>query len=138
MTTTITLTFRWPMGHRILGLPGSGEKCRNIHGHNWTADVEFPVHNHTAGDLEFGAVKAAVNTWLDAVLDHGFAVAHDDPFRDYLVAEDLKHVTLAGPPTTEALAAYIAGTVENLVGRRPCRVHLVEGYRNAATWIADE
>lgn len=131
MSTTITLTFRWPMGHRILGLPGSGAKCRNVHGHNWIADVELP---NDAGELEFGAVKGAVGGWITDELDHGFAVHDADDFIDYLREHGLKHIALTEPPTTEAIASLIAGKTHELLGVRPARVHVMEGYRNAATW----
>lgn len=133
-STTITLTFRWPMGHRILGLTGGGAKCRNIHGHNWTAEVELPNDD---GALEFGAVKEAVGDWITTRLDHGFAVASNDPFLDYLRAEDMKRYVLPHAPTTEVIAAALAHEVHHLVGVLPVRVHLVEGYRNAATWRAE-
>lgn len=130
-STTITLTFRWPMGHRILGLTGSGSKCRNVHGHNWTADVELPNDD---GELEFGDVKARVGGWITELWDHGFILASGDPFREYLLAEDLKHYIIDQPPTTEAIAAELAQQVEHMFGVRPRSVHVVEGYRNAATW----
>jgi 6-pyruvoyltetrahydropterin/6-carboxytetrahydropterin synthase len=130
-STSITLSFRWPMGHRILGLTGGGAKCRNIHGHNWVADVELP---NDTGALEFGAVKAAIGDWIDAELDHGFALHADDDFLDYLREHDLKHIALSCPPTTEAITALIADKTYELVGVRPVRVHVMEGYRNAATW----
>jgi 6-pyruvoyltetrahydropterin/6-carboxytetrahydropterin synthase len=131
MNTTITLTFRWPMGHRILGLTGGGAKCRNIHGHNWIADVELP---NNKGALEFGAVKAAIGGWIDDALDHGFAIHDTDEFLHYLREHNLKHITLDQPPTTEAITALIATKAYELLGVRPVRVHVMEGYRNAATW----
>jgi hypothetical protein len=131
---TITLSFRWPMGHRILGLTGGGAKCRNIHGHNWIADVELPNDD---GALEFGEVKAAIGAWIKSDLDHGFLVHEDDEFVDYLAVNNLKHVATAKPPTTEVLAELIAETAELLTGVRPRRVHVVEGWRNAATWLGE-
>lgn len=131
MSTTITLTFRWAMGHRILGLTGSGAKCRNIHGHNWIADVELP---NDQGMLEFGAVKAVIGAWIDSRLDHGFLIDVDDEFVDYLVVNHLKHHTLDGPPTTENLAAMLAAMVREELGILPASVRVQEGYRNAATW----
>jgi 6-pyruvoyltetrahydropterin/6-carboxytetrahydropterin synthase len=131
MTVSITLSFRWPMGHRILGLEGAGAKCRNVHGHNWQADIELPNDD---GALEFGAVKAAIGDWIDAYLDHGFMCALDDPFKSYLMDEGLKFRAIPGPPTTEAIATDLAEMTERLVGVRPLRVHVLEGWRNAATW----
>lgn len=134
MSVSITLTFRWPMGHRILGLDGPGAKCRNIHGHNWTADITWP---NTDGALEFGAVKQTMDAWIGEHLDHGFAAAYNDPFLGYLRSESMKHIALSGPPTTERIAALIADSAHAATGVRPARVHVQEGYRNAATWEVD-
>lgn len=131
MATTITLTFRWPMGHRILGLTGAGAKCQNVHGHNWLADIEIPNDD---GGLEFGWVKAQMNGWIDAHLDHGFLVGEDDPFGEDLVRLGSKRFVVPGQPTTEALARLLAEVAEERTGRTPARVHVLEGYRNAATW----
>lgn len=131
MSITVTLTFRWPMGHRILDLPGDGSKCTNIHGHNWIADVELPNDD---GALEFGEVKAKIGDWIAAVLDHGFLVHATDPFREYLQSNGLKHLAVPKPPTTEVVAALVAEHAERLTGVRPFRVHVMEGYRNAASW----
>lgn len=131
MTVTVSLTFSWPMGHRILDLPGDGAKCTNVHGHNWTAVVELPNDD---GALEFGEVKAKLGDWIDQTLDHGFMVHDQDPFMHYLVAEGLKHYVVPKPPTTEVLARVISQQAEALTGVRPFRVHVQEGPRNAATW----
>lgn len=131
--TTITLTFRFPMGHRILGLDGAGAKCANIHGHNWSADIELP-NSDPYQPLEFGWVKQRLDNWIDTHLDHGFMVAEDDPFRLYLEDQKLKHYTVGCPPTTECLAQTLADACETRVGRTPLCVHVLEGYRNAATW----
>jgi len=134
MSISVTLSFRWPMGHRILGLEGEGSKCRNIHGHNWTADVELPNDD---GELEFGEVKRALGDWIEGVLDHGFLVEDSDPFRAYLMEHELKHYTIVGPPTTEAVCELLAHQCHRLLHVSPLKVHVLEGYRNAATWYQD-
>lgn len=131
MSVSITLSFNWPMGHRILGLDGAGAKCRNVHGHNWVAEIELP---NDSGKLEFGAVKSAVGEWIETYLDHGFILDLADPFTEYLSAEDMKFWSLDGPPTTEAIAKLLSDKTEELVGVKPLRVYVREGFRNAATW----
>lgn len=131
MTVTVSLTFRWPMGHRILDLPGEGIKCTNIHGHNWVAEVELPNDD---GALEFGEVKAKIGAWINTALDHGFMVHDTDPFLTYLVENKLKFFAVPKPPTTEVVAKVLAEQAQALTGVRPFRVHVMEGYRNAATW----
>jgi 6-pyruvoyl-tetrahydropterin synthase len=130
-STSITLTFRWPMGHRILGLDGLGAKCANIHGHNWEAEVELP---NDEGNLEFGAVKALIGGFIENTWDHGFMCEITDPFKDYLLAEGLKFSALNEPPTTEAIGKRLAEIITRLVDVQPLSVHIREGWRNAATW----
>lgn len=135
MSVSITLTFRWPMGHRILGLAGDGAKCENVHGHNWQADIEIPNDDRA---LEFGAVKAAIGAHIEGVLDHGFMVGINDPFLEDLVRLGSKHVVVMGQPDTETVAEYLAEVAHLACDRQPLRVHVLEGYRNAATWTRDE
>lgn len=130
MSASVILSFRWPMGHRILGLEGA-EKCANVHGHNWQADVELPNDD---GSLEFGHVKAAIGGWIETHWDHGMLIEASDPFREWLRANSSKHSILAVPPTTEAIAREVAGVAVALLGVTPTRVVVVEGWRNAATW----
>jgi 6-pyruvoyltetrahydropterin/6-carboxytetrahydropterin synthase len=131
MSISCELTFRWPMGHRILGYEGAGEKCRNIHGHNWTAEVSLA---NDSGKLEFGYVKERLGSWIDQHWDHSFAVAADDPFLEYLRLNDLKHHELRHPPTTENLAAHLAVVAGELFPALINYVHIQEGFNNGATW----
>lgn len=131
MSVSITLTFRWAMGHRILGLVGPGSKCANVHGHNWTAEVELANDD---GRLEFGAVKANIQEWIDKNWDHGFIADDADPFVSTLLGMRSRVYTLPTPPTTEAIATELAVVVGAILGVSPVSVHLTEGYRNAATW----
>lgn len=130
---TIGLFFTWPMGHRILGLEGAGAKCENIHGHNWTATIEF---NNDDGALEFGAVKSVIDTWIDHHLDHGFMCAEDDPFLTYLQDNGLKYAIVpeGGKPTTESIATLFAQACMVLLDVTPTYVCIAEGPRNHATW----
>ncbi|UXE04470.1 PreQ0 pathway QueD-like protein [Mycobacterium phage Funsized] len=130
MSVTVTLTFRWAMGHRILGMAGA-EKCANIHGHNWVAEVELPNDD---GTLEFGAVKDAIGGWIDDTWDHGMLVEWSDPLRTWMANNDSKFDYLPVPPTTEAIAAEIGRKAHDLLDVRPVSVKVTEGYRNAATW----
>jgi 6-pyruvoyltetrahydropterin/6-carboxytetrahydropterin synthase len=134
VSVSVELTFRWPMGHRILGLDGPGAKCRNIHGHNWIAEVSLPNDN---GVLEFGEVKALIGGWIEHNWDHGFMCEANDPFKRYLVAEGLKFAAINEPPTTEAIATLLAEVTSRLIGVMPRSVHVTEGFNNAATWKDD-
>jgi 6-pyruvoyl-tetrahydropterin synthase len=130
MSVTVTLTFRWAMGHRILGMAGA-EKCANIHGHNWVAEIEMPNDD---GALEFGEFKATVGDWINDVWDHGMLVQSFDPLRRWMDEAKVKYDHLPVEPTTEAIAAELARKVAYFYGRTPVSVKVTEGYRNAATW----
>lgn len=119
------------MGHRITGLEGPGAKCTNIHGHSWVAEVEIPNENLA---LEFGAVKAEIETFIETEWDHGFMLDQDDPFLEYLRDEGLKYAIVDGPPTTERVAEELAKAVTRILNRKPTRVYVQESYRNAAAW----
>lgn len=134
MSGSIALKFFWPMGHRILGLDGLGAKCTNIHGHSWIAEIEIANKDL---ELEFGAVKAAVEDFIESTWDHGFMLDQDDPFLAYLQEQGLKHAIVDGPPTTERVAEELAKEVTKLLGRSPLRVYVQESYRNAAAWSAE-
>jgi 6-pyruvoyltetrahydropterin/6-carboxytetrahydropterin synthase len=107
-TTSVRVRHEFSAGHRILGLRGAGEKCRNIHGHNFTCWWMFEQTSEWPPRVEFGAVKAQLRSLIDELMDHAFIVHEDDDFLDYLTQYDLKRYVLRDRPTTEAIAAEIA------------------------------
>ena len=80
-----------------------GQKCENLHGHNW--QVEVCVKGQTlnsAGVLaDFGDIKQAVREVVDQELDHRF-LNELDMFKDQ-------------QPTSERIAVYIARRVQTLL-----------------------
>jgi 6-pyruvoyltetrahydropterin/6-carboxytetrahydropterin synthase len=132
-TISVRVRHEFSAGHRILGLTGAGEKCRNIHGHNFTCWWMFEQASEWPPRVEFGAVKAELKTMIDELLDHAFIVHEDDDFLDYLSQNDLKRYALHDRPTTEAIAAEIARLTENHFSDLDlvC-VQLTEGFNNEA------
>jgi 6-pyruvoyl-tetrahydropterin synthase len=145
--STISVKMHFAAGHRILGLEGPGEKCRNAHGHTFYVTWTFAQHS----SLEFGELKQRLRSMIKTHLDHGFILDKRDDFLHYLKANQLKHYALDGPPTTEAIAAEIAQlTIDRLTtpwkdhfgDNQPAlfpnavllRVVLEEGPENCATW----
>lgn len=98
--TCVRVRHEFSAGHRILGLTGAGEKCRNIHGHNFTCWWMFEQGSGWPPRVEFGAVKAQLRAMVDELFDHAFVVHEDDDFLDYLIRHDLKRYTLRDRPTT--------------------------------------
>ena len=80
-----------------------GQKCENLHGHNW--HVEVCVHGKTlnsAGVLaDFGDIKKAVRQVVEGELDHKF-------LNELEIFEGMQ-------PTSERIAVYIAQRVQALL-----------------------
>ncbi|MCC9181092.1 MULTISPECIES: 6-pyruvoyl trahydropterin synthase family protein [Mycolicibacterium] len=136
---TATVRHHFSAGHRIVGLPGAGAKCSNVHGHTFGVNWTVALPGLDAQQVEFGAIKRAYRGWVDEHLDHGF-IAHADDHQvvDWLKALGSKHYVLGTPPTTEAIASLIAHYSQSaLPGVSLLSVEVTEGPHNAATWHAD-
>ncbi len=80
-----------------------GEKCENLHGHNWKVEVCVTGEKlNSAGVLaDFGDIKKAVRNVVDGELDHKF-LNELDMFKDM-------------QPTSERIAVYIAERVQTIL-----------------------
>jgi len=77
-----------------------GQKCENLHGHNWKVEVCVAGKKlNSAGVLaDFGDIKKAVRKVVDGELDHKF-LNELDIFKNI-------------QPTSERIAVYIADRVQ--------------------------
>lgn len=80
-----------------------GQKCENLHGHNWHVEVCVRGEQlNSAGVLaDFGDIKKAVRQVVDGELDHKFL-------------NELE-VFQGQQPTSERIAVYIAKRVQALL-----------------------
>ena len=80
-----------------------GQKCENLHGHNWQVEVCVSGEQlNSAGVLaDFGDIKKAVRKVVDGELDHKF-LNELDMFKDL-------------QPTSERIAVYIAERVQSIL-----------------------
>lgn len=80
-----------------------GQKCENLHGHNWHVEVCVEGERlNSAGVLaDFGDIKKAVRRVVDGELDHKF-------LNELPVFEGVQ-------PTSERIAVYIARTVQSIL-----------------------
>jgi len=80
-----------------------GEKCENLHGHNWHIEVCVTGEKlNSAGVLaDFGDIKKAVRKVVKGELDHKF-------LNDLKMFEGVQ-------PTSERIAVYIAHSVQALL-----------------------
>lgn len=82
-----------------------GQKCENLHGHNWHVEVCVTGEElNSAGVLaDFGEIKKAVRTVVQEELDHKFLNELD-------MFEGMQ-------PTSERIAVYIAQRVQAILSR---------------------
>ncbi len=80
-----------------------GEKCENLHGHNWHVEVCVKGERlNSAGVLaDFGDIKKAVKEVVKGRLDHKF-------LNDLAIFENMQ-------PTSERIAVYIAQDVQTIL-----------------------
>ncbi len=80
-----------------------GEKCENLHGHNWHIEVCVKGNKlNSAGVLvDFGDIKKAVKEVVKGHLDHKF-------LNDLEMFENVQ-------PTSERIAVYIAQKVQTIL-----------------------
>ena len=103
-----------------------GEKCENLHGHNWKIEVTVAGEKLDDGGvlMDFGIIKKNVHTIMET-LDHKF----------------LNELELFGdttPPSSENIAKYIAVSLREKLDSPDLRVARVSAWesKNAcATYI---
>lgn len=153
--STISASVDFAAGHRILGLEGADEKCRNIHGHSWRATMTFIQDSTWPPCVDFGTIKYTAGAAVRAALDHVFILDKNDDFKKYLETNVLRFYATDGPPTTERIAEEIGRMVMSCLTEQksdhrhygvaedsepPCpnakllSVRLDEGPVNTATW----
>lgn len=124
-------------------------KCRSIHGHSWSVILTLKAEKlDTQGMvIEFGQLKTAWRSWLDAHLDHTLMLNEQDPLVSVLQATDpqLRLFVLPFDPTTENLARVLAEQAERVLeqlGYFPPtvqveRLRLEETSVNAAEYVPE-
>ncbi len=93
-------------GHRLMNHPG---KCRNLHGHSVKASISIKQEqlNEQAMVCDFSDIKASVENYVDAHLDHNFLLHKDDPLIPALLANNERFMPLDEHPTAEVLSKMI-------------------------------
>ena len=102
-----------------------GEKCENLHGHNWKVEVVVTGEKlNSAGVLiDFGILKACLREVM-ATLDHKFLNELPE-FKDY-------------PPSSECIAVHISGALQEMVNEYNIHVSRVTAWESdnaSATYL---
>lgn len=107
---TATRRFTFSAGHRLKEHPGW---CRNLHGHNYVAEVTFVRKDAVEGDLDdnemvvdFGKIKMSIGDWLHANWDHQLILDTDDELCERL-GIDFSIYRMDGAPTAENMARHL-------------------------------
>ena len=106
-----------------------GEKCENLHGHNWHVEVCVTGKELDRGGvlIDFGIIKKYVADIM-ATLDHKF-LNELDFFSEYV------------PPSSENIAVYIAKSLQEKISQPGVHVSRVSAWESAnacATYIVDD
>lgn len=128
-------------GHRLLNHEG---KCRNVHGHRYTAALEVETIkglDAVGRVVDFSVIKTEVGGWIDEKLDHGYIAQLKDPVGEAAVKAGLKVFWVDFPPTAEHLAELIWRNATRLLQEvepslRVVRVTLWETPTSSATFEA--
>lgn len=133
----VTVKHHFSAGHRIIGLPGPGAKCTNLHGHTFGVEWTFRVEDIRAEQIEFASVKKVLRGWVDEKLDHGYVLHNEDQaVIEFLRSIGSKLYTMSEPPTTEAMAWMLANIAQaQLPDANLVSVLVTEGPNNEARWL---
>lgn len=96
-----------------------GEKCENLHGHNWNVEVRVRGEKlDQAGVLvDFGIVKKHVRAIMKE-LDHKFL-------------NDLEAFGNGTQPSSENIAVYIANSLQERLNTPNAQIHSVSAWESA-------
>ncbi len=131
--------FKFDSAHFTAGIT---DKCKNIHGHTFTLDVEIEggdIEKETGMVLDFGILKTTVREVLEE-WDHKFLVPKDkidEVKTDGPFNLELKPVE--GEATTENIALEIAKEIYQKL-KLAVKVKLYEGEKSyaIAEWTGDD
>lgn len=102
----ITKKLKFSYCHKLLKHPG---KCSRYHGHN--ADVEIVCESQELDErgmvIDFDEISAAMDGWIDEILDHRMILSDLDPIIPFLEQIGEPFVRIHGEPTAEAIAKLI-------------------------------
>ena len=139
---TITRSFGFDYGHRILGHEG---KCASLHGHRGTAEITFrsKALDHLGRVIDFGKVKEVVGQWIDDNLDHRMILKKEDPLFELVRQFPGMKKEVFGPrepmvvpwnPTAENIAECLFTNAHALMERFHITVLHVRLYETPNCW----
>lgn len=119
----LQVTTHFAAAHRLTMV---GEKCENLHGHNWKVEtrVAGPQLDEGGVLMDFGIIKKHVRDIMES-LDHKFL-------------NELEFFDESTPPSSENIAVFVAKTLQQRLDNPKVRVTRVTAWESenaAATYI---
>lgn len=111
MNFRVTRKFTFEAGHRIAG---HESKCRHFHGHSYKLHITVKgVLDDLGRVIDFGALKALVEPWVNERLDHVTLLdrADEEGRRAMREVRGQPVYLLPYPPTAENIARHLAEDV---------------------------
>ncbi len=122
MGLSITKQFSFCYAHKLSEHKG---KCKNIHGHNATLEIELTSASGVVSDyegmiLDFGDMKKVINGRVIDILDH-----------TYLNENNIAPFSI---PTAENITKWVVSQLEPIWGEGLIRVRVYETLTAYAEW----
>jgi len=112
-------------------------KCHNLHGHRYVVDVTCSADDldQLGRVVDFGVIKSVFGRWVDAHLDHGTIVNHEDgALADLCRNQGWKLYTMHGNPTAENVAEELHSKASELLSPLGVDVRSVRVYETPNCW----
>ncbi len=129
---SVTRLIHFCYGHRLLNSDG---KCRHLHGHNGTVEIELSSATLDERGMvrDFEEIKQTIQTWIDEELDHTMLLHREDPVVPMLQQVGEPVFLMDTNPTAEAIARLIFDYAASQTLPVTC-VRLWETERSVATY----
>lgn len=132
----VTKEFTFDAAHRLMSHPG---KCKNLHGHTYRvqATLGMPAHrlkNNHGMVIDFGVLKQEIMEPLLDHFDHAIILELGDPLLEAIEGLDLKTVTMDGPPTAEAMAAFFGKRIQSEIAGGDISLHSVRVWETPTSY----
>jgi len=111
VTFTVSKTFTFCYGHRLMGDPG---RCRYLHGH--TGRATFTLASNSLDErgmvVHFDRLKETLGSWITENLDHSMLLCEGDPAAKALVDAGERFFPMKDNPTAENIARMLYETAK--------------------------
>lgn len=113
---TVTRSFEFDYGHRVLGHQG---KCRHLHGHRGKAEITIGVKelDDLGMVIDFAEIKTLLGGWIDGQWDHNLLLHPDDDQALHLCRTETRTPYLMPDcnPTAENMARVLFEEAERIL-----------------------